>query len=195
MTLEDKISHLQAASMEEARAEGNAIISSYREKLENVLEEHKETATRQANIRIKAEKVNARQHLNQTLAKSQLDLKRHCGKIQQELKDKVFKEAYELTLAFMRTKGYEDFLLSCIREALEFAGGEPIIIYINASDEERLGQLEKASGVSFTVSTEDFIGGIRAVIRSRNVLIDNSFKTQLLNEYSKFVFSGGDVIA
>ena len=42
MTLEEKLSHLQASSMEEARAEGNAIIDNYREALEKVLKDHKE---------------------------------------------------------------------------------------------------------------------------------------------------------
>ena len=34
MTLEEKIAHLQTSSMEQARAEGNAIIDSHREALE-----------------------------------------------------------------------------------------------------------------------------------------------------------------
>ena len=42
MTLEEKIAHLRSASMKEARAEGNAIIDSYREALERVFEDHKE---------------------------------------------------------------------------------------------------------------------------------------------------------
>ena len=45
MTLEEKIAHLQASSMEEARAEGNAIIDNYRDALENVLKDHKEEVT------------------------------------------------------------------------------------------------------------------------------------------------------
>ena len=52
--------------------------------------------------------------------------------------------------------------------------------------------LEDATGIHLTVSAEDFIGGVRAVIRSRNILIDNSFKTQLRGEYDKFLFLGGD---
>ena len=40
MTLEEKITHLRTTSMEEARAEGNAIIDSYRKALEKVLEDH-----------------------------------------------------------------------------------------------------------------------------------------------------------
>ena len=53
MTLEEKIAHLQATSMEEARAQGNEIIDSYRDALEKVLQDHKVEAQRQSEIRIK----------------------------------------------------------------------------------------------------------------------------------------------
>ena len=65
-------------------------------------------------------------------------------------------------------------------------------IYLNPSDEEKRSSLEDATGIHLTISAEDFTGGIRAVIRSRNILIDHSFKTALRNEYDKFLFSGGD---
>lgn len=195
MTLEEKIAHLQASSMEEARAEGNAIIDNYRDSLEEVLKDHKEEALRQAETRIKAEKVNARQQLNQAEAQAQLELKRKTGKVQAELKDKIFKETLELVHHFMETEDYQDYLIRAVRKAVSFAPGEEITIYINPSDESRLPALEKATGTQLTISTEDFIGGMRAVIRGRNILIDNSFKTQLRNEYDQFLFTGGDGIA
>lgn len=195
MTLEEKIAHLQASSMEEARREGNAIIDSYRDALEKVLNDHKEEALQQSKLRIKAETVNARQQLNQASAKAQLELKRKAGKIQQELKDKIFEEANALVQDFMQTEAYEDYMIQSIRKAIIFASGEEMTIYINPSDESRRSDLEDASGARLTISAEDFIGGTRAVIRGRNILIDNSFKTQLGNEYDKFIFLGGDGIA
>lgn len=195
MTLEEKIAHLQTTSMEQARAEGNAIIDSHKEALEKVFEDHKAEALRQSETRIKAETTSARLALNQAAAKSQLEIKRRQGKIQQELKDKIFKEALSLTEDFMKTEAYEDFLIRCIRQAKEFAGEDDVVIYINPSDENKRSALEDASRARLTISAEDFIGGMRAVIRSRNVLIDNSFKTQLRNEYDKFLFLGGDGIA
>ena len=69
------------------------------------------------------------------------------------------------------------------------------MIYINPSDEKKRSDLEDATRVRLTISAEDFIGGVRAVIRSRNILIDNSFKTQLRNQYDKFMLLGGDGIA
>ena len=195
MTLEEKIAHLQATSMEEARAEGNAIIDSYREALQKVFDDHKEEAMLQSETRIKAETVNARQQINQASAKAQLELKRRQSKIQLELKDKVFEEACALVQDYMKTDAYEEYLLKCIRKAVAFADGDQMTIYINPSDENRRSGLEDASRVQLTVSSEDFIGGIRAVIRERNILIDNSFMTQLRNEYDSFLFSGGDGIA
>ena len=195
MTLEEKLSHLQSSSMEEARAEGNAIIDNYREALEKVLKDHKEEMRWQAETRIKAEQSNARHMLNQANARTQLELKRKTGKVQVELKDKIFKEAHALVEEYMQTDEYEAYLVKSIRKATEFAPGEDMTIYINPSDEPRLSSLEKATGTRLTVSSEDFIGGTRAVIRERNILIDNSFTTLLRNEYDKFIFSGGDGIA
>lgn len=194
MTLEEKIEHLKTTSMEQARAEGNVIIDTHRTALEKVLEDHKAEAVRQAETRVKAETTNAKLALNQAAAKSQLEIKRRQGKIQQELKDKVFQEATELTLSYMKTEAYDAFLVKCIRHALQFAGNERITIYINPSDEQKLTALEEHTGAHLTVSNEDFMGGIRAVIRSRNILIDNSFKTQLKEQYDKFLFEGGDGI-
>ena len=195
MTLEEKIAHLQTSSMEQARAEGNAIIDSHRDALEKLFQDHRTEAEHQAETRIKAETTNAKLRYNQALAKSQLEIKRRQGKVQQELKDKVFDEVLSLLSDYMKTEAYDEFLVKCIRHAAEFSGNDPVTIYINPSDETKRTELENATGAALTVSTEDFIGGMRAVIRSRNVLIDNSFKTQLRNEYDKFIFLGGDGIA
>lgn len=195
MTLDEKLAHLQAASMEEARAEGNSIMDSYRDALEKVYKEHKEETVKQSELRIKSERINARQQLSQASAKAQLELKRQYGRVSQELKDKIFDETNELIQEYMKTDDYVEFLTACIRKAIVFANQEPVTIYINPTDLAHKDALEAATGTSLTVSHEDFIGGVRTVIRGRNVLIDNSFKTQLRNEYDNFIFRGGEGIA
>ena len=110
MTLEEKIAHLQSTSMEQARAEGNAIIDSHREALEKVFEDHKAEALRQSETRIKAETTNAKLSLNQATAKSQLEIKRRQGKVQQELKDKIFEEANSLVQDYMQTEEFQNIL-------------------------------------------------------------------------------------
>lgn len=193
MTLEEKIAHLQSSSMENARAESNAIIDSHRDALEKLYQDHKEEALRQSETRIKSETIKAKQDLNKAMAKAQLEIKRKQGTVQQELKDKLFKEVYDLTQDFMKTEAYEDLLIKWIKNALEFAGGqENVVFYINPSDEARQSDLRDATGVNLIISREDFIGGMRAVIHDRNILIDHSFKTNIDDEYAKFLFLGGD---
>ena len=195
MTLEEKIAEIQASSMEAARAEGNEIIENYRTALDKVFEDHKQEAMRQMETRIKAETISARQQKNQAMAKAQLELKRQEGRVQKELKDKVFHEVMDLVEHYMKTEEYKDIILRCIGKSVEFAGGEGLTIYINPSDQEMKEELELKSGTLLTISKEDFIGGVRAVIRGRNVLIDHSFRTALRTEYEEFVFQGGDGIA
>lgn len=64
-------------------------------------------------------------------------------------------------------------------------------IYINPSDAWKKAALEARTGAVLTVSKEDFIGGMRAVIHDRHILIDNSFSSSLQEEYDKFLFLGG----
>ena len=143
MTLEEKLTYMQTVSMEQARAEGNAIIDAHREALEKIFSDHKSEMMRQAETRIKAETTNAKRTVSQALAKSQLEIKRSQGKVQQELKDKVFEEAMQLVNDYMKTKAYDDFLVKCIRKAERFAGDDPVVIYINPSDEKKRTELEK----------------------------------------------------
>ena len=48
MTLEEKLTYMQTVSMEQARAEGNAIIDAHREALEKIFSDHKSEMMRQA---------------------------------------------------------------------------------------------------------------------------------------------------
>ena len=57
-----------------------------------------------------------------------------------------------------------------------------MVVYINPSDADKKQGLEQETGVELTVSSIDFGGGVRAVIRSRNILVDESFVTKLEQE-------------
>lgn len=192
LTLEEKIEHLKNASMEEARASGNRIIKEHSAALEKIFNDHKETSLRQAELTLKAETNRAKQDLNKALAKSQLDLKREQGKCHTQLKNKLFKRVLELTADYMKTSAYDDLLVKHIENALAFAQGADMTIYINPTDSSKKAALEQRTGASLTISKEDFLGGIRAVIHDRHILIDNSFSSLLQEEYDNFLFTGGE---
>lgn len=191
MTLEEKIEHIRTASMEEARAQGSRIIEERRKALEQIFNEHKETAARQSELALKAEINKAKQELNTAMAKAQIDLRHKQSKRHTELKNKLFKEVLELTNAYMKTDAYDELLVKYIENAVAFAPNSNMTIYIDPADIEKKEALEKRTGAVLTVSSVEFIGGIRAVLHDRRILIDNSFSSALLEEYDKFLFLGG----
>jgi vacuolar-type H+-ATPase subunit E/Vma4 len=86
----------------------------------------------------------------------------------------------------MKTYDKIDLLSKQIMEANVFARGEEIIIYINPSDESLKASLESKTGFTLTISATDFIGGTKAVIKTKNILIDNSFLTKLTEAKDDF---------
>ena len=177
--------------MEEARAEANAIIKQHEDALRSVFEQHQIEARRQSETRVRAESVTAKQQLNMAMSKAQLELKREMGKIQTELKTELFEEVQLKLLAFMRTEEYREVLIRYIEKAAQFASGMAMTIYINPSDADKKTYLEERTGMTLTISKVDFIGGVRAVVPEKNVLVDYAFKGALENEYQKFRFRGG----
>ncbi|MEF9840016.1 MAG: V-type ATP synthase subunit E [Lachnospiraceae bacterium] len=192
MTLEEKIEHLHVSSMEEARSEGNDIIATHQKALEQIFKEHKESALRQATLSIKTQTNDAKQQLNKAMAKSQTELKRAQGKCQTILKNRLFSSVRTLLYDFMKTPEYDKLLVAYINKAKAFAGNESMIIYINPSDESKKQELELQTGVTLTISSKEFMGGVRAVIQERQILIDHSFSSAVKSEYEKFLFTGGD---
>ncbi|MCI6059978.1 MAG: V-type ATP synthase subunit E [Dorea sp.] len=191
MTIEEKISHLQEAAMEEARAEGNRIMKQHETVLENIFEQHRAEAIRQSETRVKAEGVNAKQQLNMVMSKAQLELKRDLSKTRKTLKKELFVEVKEKLQEYMQTEEYKRMLVQYIEKSVKYANGEAMTIYINPSDADKKEYLEEHTGMTLTVSREDFIGGVRAVIHGRNILIDHAYKGALENEYHNFMFRGG----
>ena len=191
LTIEEKLTHLQASAMEEARAEGNAIMEQHRDALEHLLEEHRQEALRQSDTRVKAETVNARQQLNMATSKAQIELKRELSTTQKELKNRLFDEVEQLMKEYMITEDYKRLLISYIGKAAAFAGATPMTIYINPTDADKKDFLEEHTGLTLTLSKEDFVGGIRAVVHEKNILIDYSFQSSLTAQREKFVFEGG----
>ncbi|MGF7010256.1 vacuolar-type H+-ATPase subunit E/Vma4 [Lachnospiraceae bacterium PF1-21] len=191
MNIEKKLEFLRDSAMEEARAKGNAIIKQHEDALNRVFEQHRSEAMHQMDTRIKAERISAKQQLNMASSKAGLELKKSLGETQTELKKKLFAEVRELLDEYMKTPEYEELLVSYIRSAVRFAKGDEMVIYINPSDEGKKASLEERTGMTLTISKEDFIGGVRCVIHKRNILVDHAFKEALATEFHNFTLKGG----
>lgn len=194
LTQQEKIEHLKDAAMLEARMQASRITGQHRKALENINEQHRAEALRQSETRIKAEITGSKQQFQMAASKAQLEQKRELGKTQKRLKKQLFKEVEERLKRYMAQEEYKRLLISYIEKAAKFAGGETMTLYINPTDEDKKDYLEEHTGMSLTISKEDFLGGVRAVIHERNILIDYAFKGAVEREYDRFTFRGGSGI-
>lgn len=191
MTIEEKLQHFYDSSVEEAYQEAAEMIEEHKKNLDEMLSEHKRARKQSAEAEVKAEAENARREVNKALSAQQLMIKRNWTKKQNELKNRLFTEVQNLLEDFVKTPEYDAYLCRKIKEAQDFAGEDELHIYLTPSDSSRLESISQKTGAALRLADEEFIGGIRAIIPGKNILIDNSFREAFLACKKEFKFDGG----
>ena len=191
MTIDEKLSHFYDVTIEDAQAKAAGILEEHRKALAQMTEKHKADSQENAQVQIKAETANARREINKALSAEQLTIKRDWTKKQNELKEKLFAEVKTQLENFRNTPDYPAYLESKIKEALDFAEQDKINIYISPEDSALLPDLVERTKAFITVSAEDFLGGIKATIPHKNILIDHSYAGNFQAVYKEFKFDGG----
>lgn len=167
------------------------MLADYTASLRSILEEHKRDARRQSDMQVDAEVEKIEHEINKQLSIEQINIKREYSQKQEELKTMLISELRNRLALFMDSADYQRFLESEVKKALEFAQHAPMTVYLDPSDEDKLNRIALHTGAEIKLSDTTFLGGIQAVIPSKNILIDNSFKTKLAEISDKFQFRIG----
>ena len=191
MTIDENLRLFYDVTIEDAQAKAAGILEEHRKALAQMTEKHKADSQENAQVQIKAETANARREINKALSAEQLTIKRDWTKKQNELKEKLFAEVKTQLENFRNTPDYPAYLESKIKEALDFAEQDKINIYLSPEDSALLPDLVERTKAFITVSAEDFLGGVKATIPHKNILIDHSFAGNFQAVYKEFKFDGG----
>ena len=189
MTTEEKLQHFEDICTGDALKKYEQAVSDYTAYEEKILNEHKENARKQAALQIAAEKERIARETNKNLSLGQIEIRRSYSRKDEELRGKVFSELRDKQARFMETPKYDALLEAQIKKEKAFAGSSEIHIYIDPSDKEKQNLLSLRTDCDIRVSQYPFLGGTRAVIASKNILIDNSFETKLKEAEQDFQFS------
>ena len=176
MTIEEKLQHFYDTSVAEAQTEAENTLEAHKKSLEEMLEKHKESRKMDAEAQIKAETENATREVNKALSAEQLTLRRDWTAKQNELRNELFVEVKNhLERLHGRALRIRIICASRIQKAREFAGNDEIFIYLSAEDTALQRSIVAKTGFTVEISDEPFMGGIKATIPAKNILIDNSF--------------------
>lgn len=191
MTTEEKLKHFQDICMEDARARSAKMLDDYMAALEQTFTEHQAEARHRADMQVDMETEKLEREINKKLSIAQIDLKREASRKQEELKDKLFVELRDRLSNFMAGGEYQHLLEAQVKAAKEFAGDAELVIYMDPSDQGMLQRLAMHHNAVIKVSEYSFMGGTRAVIPAKHILIDNSFETKLNEARHGFKFDLG----
>lgn len=191
MTTEEKLQHFYEVSMDTAREEATKVLNEYKTALETEMERHKQEKQAASENQFKIATDNAAREINKALSAEHLHIKRKLSKKQQHLKESIFAEVEDLLEDFSKKPEYIDWLEDKIKLSLEIAENDSVQIYLTAKDSAKAEELKKRTGITPLISETNFLGGIRAVIPEKNILIDNTFLTAFENEKERFNFDGG----
>lgn len=191
MTTEEKLQHFYEVSMDTAREEATKVLNEYKTALETEMERHKQEKQAASENQFKIATDNAAREINKALSAEHLHIKRKLSKKQQHLKESIFAEVEDLLEDFSKKPEYINWLEDKIKQSLEIAENDSVQIYLTAKDSAKAEELKKRTGITPLISETNFLGGIRAVIPEKNILIDNTFLTAFENEKERFNFDGG----
>lgn len=191
MTMEEKLRHFYEVSMDTAREEAEKEIAAYKASMEAEIRQYKQEKQAASEAQFKIESENAAREINKALSAEHLHIKRRLSARQQDLKEKLFSEVENMLKAFKESGEYLDWMEQKIKASLEIAGEDEVQVYITASDSGLTGQLKERTGITPLISETPFLGGIRAIIPEKNILIDDTFLTAFESEKESFNFDGG----
>ena len=188
MTTEEKLKHFMDVTTQKVNEENAEALEEYENGLNKVFEDYKENATRRAELSLKLKEESLIKKKNAEVARRQMEIREETGRLQKELTEKIFAEVKGKLERYMGTGDYERYLIAQVRAAKEFAGDDEIQIYIDPADIDKKNSIAAAANTTVMVSKYGFGGGIRAVIKSRGILIDQSFETKVKEAAEGFVF-------
>lgn len=186
MTLDEKLDHFYSSVIDSATKQNIEIVEEYKKVLQKNFEERKESALRKAEANYRIASDNIIREKNRKLSSDTMDIRRKVLDKTAEYTEQIFQDVLHKLKDYMKTEDYVELMVTQIKKALDFANGDLMTVYINPTDEDKKAILEERTGVTLTISNRDFIGGIRAVIPSHSILIDNSFLTKLEEAKSTF---------
>ena len=193
MTQEDKLRNFYDLSIESASRQRDQMLADCRATLEADFEAHRSEKENIISDRMKSETTALSRELKRDLSDHQNRIRQNLAKRQREVKEEIFANVADKLSAFRKTPEYHTWLFRKVRAALAFAGKEELTIYVDPADETYTDEIHAVCGVQPVISNVAFGGGIRAVIRSRNILIDNSFATLMAEAKENFTFDGGNL--
>ena len=184
----EKLDIFFRAAIEAASGKSEEIIEEQKKVYQESIASYEKMKQEELSTRVRIAENQVEKEENRIVSEQLLELKKEYHSRQEERKAELFLLVENRLEEYRKTQEYKNFLLKKIEAAGRYAEENELQVYIDPADRELQRELAAKAGCEVLVSKEAFGGGIRAVIRAGNLLIDESFGRKLTDEKAKFSF-------
>lgn len=194
MDLEDKFAYFETQVNKQVQDIIDEQVNQYRATLQKDYDEFVKNTNQEFDAKFVNAKKDMRKELNKNIAQSQIHLQRDLYLQEEKLKKTLFAEFNDAIQNYMQTDEYRNQLVVMINNLKDYAekNREELVVYINHSDQGMIETLLEETNANIQISDREFLGGVRGVLKDRQVLIDFSFSTLLANVEDSFTIKEVD---
>ncbi|MDO4479243.1 MAG: V-type ATP synthase subunit E [Lachnospiraceae bacterium] len=189
MTTEEKLTLFYDAVTDKARRRAEALIRATKGEHAAILASRRTESDARKDVALKKDASHYAHRLNRENAQRSLDIRRQLADREKSLSDALFADVAARLEAFRRSDEYGAYLCRKAEEMKAFIDSDDAAYLLSAGDEAHLAAIRSICGPSVSIFENDFGGGLRAVSRARNLMVDNSFDTRLREEKEAFVMA------
>ncbi|MEY8371781.1 hypothetical protein AAK938_09560 [Aerococcaceae bacterium 50-4] len=188
MDLEDKFAYFETQVNQQAQSIIDEQVNQYESTLQKDYDEFVKNTNQEFEAKFVNAKKDMRKELNKNISQSQIHLQRDLYLQEEKLKKSLFADFNEAIQNYMQTDKYRNQLIVMVRNLKNYAdkNSEQLVVYINHSDQALQSFLLEETNANIQISDREFLGGVRGVLKDRQVLIDYSFSTLLANTEDEF---------
>lgn len=194
MDLEDKFAYFETQVNQQAQNIIDEQVNQYRATLQKDYDEFVKNTNQEFDAKFVNAKKDMRKELNKNISQSQIHLQRDLYLQEEKLKKTLFADFNDAIQNYMQTDEYRNQLVVMINNLKDYAekNREELVVYINHSDQGMIETLFEETNANIQISDREFLGGVRGVLKDRQVLIDYSFSTLLANVEDSFTIKEVD---
>ncbi|MFJ8451591.1 V-type ATP synthase subunit E [Aerococcus viridans] len=194
MDLEDKFAYFETQVNQQAQDIIDEQVNQYRATLQKDYDEFVKNTKQEFDAKFVNAKKDMRKELNKNISQSQIHLQRDLYLQEEKLKKTLFADFNDAIQNYMQTDEYRNQLVVMINNLKDYAekNREELVVYINHSDQGMIETLFEETNANIQISDREFLGGVRGVLKDRQVLIDYSFSTLLANVEDSFTIKEVD---
>lgn len=191
MELEEKLAYFKEQVQEAANENVKEQVDQYQAVLQKDNDQTLAEARKNLEERLISEKNDLRKEHNKKLAQAQIKQQRELYIREEELKQQLFKQYNHAIQEYMQTDAYFNQLIKMMQSIMDYADNcDGVELYIDNADAHLLDRLKQQTGYDIRISDRPFVGGVRGVLRERNILVDYSFQSLLKLESEEFAIKG-----